>query len=89
MSIECVGMDGKKTPLEEEEQMAKLVGGTLSPINIAMNAVRKFGSIAFNPCIVLGASRIVAFLFDRKTKAQKLAIPRPVHDALFPIHFQS
>ncbi|WP_411503251.1 zinc-dependent alcohol dehydrogenase [Brevibacillus centrosporus] len=43
--IDCVGMDGKKTPLEEEEQKAKLVGGTISPINIAMNAVRKFGTI--------------------------------------------
>ncbi len=50
MSIECVGMDGKKTPLEEEEQMAKLVGGTLSPINIAMNAMRKFGSFRVRPC---------------------------------------
>jgi len=43
--IDCVGMDGKKTPLEEEEQKAKLVGGTLSSISIAMNAVRKFGTI--------------------------------------------
>jgi S-(hydroxymethyl)glutathione dehydrogenase / alcohol dehydrogenase len=43
--IDCVGMDGKKTPLEAEEQKAKLVGGTLSAINIAMNAVRKFGTI--------------------------------------------
>lgn len=50
MSIECVGIDGKKTPLEEEEQMAKLVGGTLSPINIAMNAMRKFGSFRVRPC---------------------------------------
>ena len=43
--IDCVGMDGKKTPLEEEEQKAKLIGGTLSPITIALNAVRKFGTI--------------------------------------------
>ncbi|GGF97625.1 zinc-dependent alcohol dehydrogenase [Paenibacillus abyssi] len=43
--IDCVGMDGKKTPVEAEEQKAKLVGGTLSAVNIAMNAVKKFGTI--------------------------------------------
>lgn len=43
--IDCVGMDGKKTPLELEEQKVGQVGGTLSAINIAMNAVKKFGTI--------------------------------------------
>ena len=43
--IECVGMDGKKSPLEAVEQKLKLQGGTLSAIEIALNAVRKFGTI--------------------------------------------
>src|ERR1700730_8172031 len=43
--IDCVGMDGKKSVLEAVEQKLKLQGGTLSPIQIALNAVRKFGTI--------------------------------------------
>lgn len=43
--IDCVGMDGKKTLLEAAEQKLMLSGGTISPIKIAMNAVRKFGTI--------------------------------------------
>lgn len=43
--IDCVGMDGKKSPLEAVEQKLKLQGGTLSAIEIALNAVRKFGTI--------------------------------------------
>lgn len=43
--IDCVGMDGKKTALEEIGQKLKLQGGTLSPFEIAMNSVRKFGTI--------------------------------------------
>ncbi len=43
--IDCVGMDGKKTPAEAVGQKLKLQGGTISPIKIAMDAVRKFGTI--------------------------------------------
>lgn len=43
--IDAVGMDGKKTPMEAMEQKIKLVGGTTSPIKIAIDAVRKFGTI--------------------------------------------
>jgi S-(hydroxymethyl)glutathione dehydrogenase/alcohol dehydrogenase len=43
--IDCVGMDGKKTAMEAIEQKIKLVGGTLSPIKIAMDTVRKCGTI--------------------------------------------
>lgn len=43
--IDCVGMDGKKTTVEVIEQKLKLQGGTLSAIEIAMNAVKKFGTI--------------------------------------------
>lgn len=43
--IDCVGMDGKKTALEAVEQKLKLQGGTLSAIEIALKAVRKFGTI--------------------------------------------
>lgn len=43
--IDCVGMDGKKTLIEAAEQKLKLVGGTISPIKIAMDAVKKFGTI--------------------------------------------
>ncbi|MBL3643307.1 glutathione-dependent formaldehyde dehydrogenase [Bacillus sp. RHFB] len=43
--IDCVGMDGKKSPLEAVEQKLKLQGGTLSAIEIALNAVRKFGTV--------------------------------------------
>ncbi|MCR8635223.1 zinc-dependent alcohol dehydrogenase [Paenibacillus radicis (ex Xue et al. 2023)] len=43
--IDCVGMDGKKTPLEAVEQKLKLQGGTLSAIEIALKAVKKFGTI--------------------------------------------
>ncbi|MBP1155709.1 MULTISPECIES: zinc-dependent alcohol dehydrogenase [unclassified Paenibacillus] len=43
--IDCVGMDGKKSTIEAIEQKLKLQGGTLSPIKIALDAVRKFGTI--------------------------------------------
>jgi len=43
--IDCVGMDGKKTPMEAIGQKLKLQGGTLSAIEIGMNAVRKFGTM--------------------------------------------
>ncbi|RBW71101.1 zinc-dependent alcohol dehydrogenase [Bacillus taeanensis] len=43
--IDCVGMDGKKSPLEFIEQKLKLQGGTLGPIQIATKAVRKFGNV--------------------------------------------
>jgi S-(hydroxymethyl)glutathione dehydrogenase/alcohol dehydrogenase len=43
--IDCVGMDGKKSPLEYIEQKLKLQGGTLGPIQIATKAVRKFGTV--------------------------------------------
>jgi S-(hydroxymethyl)glutathione dehydrogenase/alcohol dehydrogenase len=43
--IDCVGMNGKKSALEVVEQSLKLQGGTLSAIQIALKAVRKFGTI--------------------------------------------
>ena len=43
--IDPVGMDGKKTPTEAIEQKIMLIGGTISPIKIAMDAVRKFGTM--------------------------------------------
>ncbi|MBH9967360.1 MULTISPECIES: zinc-dependent alcohol dehydrogenase [Rossellomorea] len=43
--IDCVGMDGKKSPLEFVEQKLKLQGGTIGPIQIATKAVRKCGTV--------------------------------------------
>ncbi|TWI59107.1 zinc-dependent alcohol dehydrogenase [Halalkalibacter nanhaiisediminis] len=43
--IDCVGMDGKKSPLEFVEQKLKLQGGTIGPLQIATKAVRKFGTV--------------------------------------------
>ncbi|MGB3261151.1 zinc-dependent alcohol dehydrogenase [Paenisporosarcina sp.] len=43
--IDCVGMDGKMSAVEKVEQKLKLQGGTLSAIDIGLNAVRKFGTI--------------------------------------------
>jgi len=43
--IDCVGMDGKKSPLEFMEQKLKLQGGTIGPIQIATKAVRKCGTV--------------------------------------------
>ncbi|MDI2587116.1 glutathione-dependent formaldehyde dehydrogenase [Psychrobacillus sp. NEAU-3TGS] len=43
--IDCVGMDGKMNLMEKVEQKLKLQGGTLSAIDIGLNAVRKFGTI--------------------------------------------
>ncbi|WP_087971960.1 zinc-dependent alcohol dehydrogenase [Oceanobacillus rekensis] len=43
--IDCVGMDGKKSPLEFVEQKLKLQGGTLGPIQIATKAVKKGGVV--------------------------------------------
>lgn len=43
--IDCVGMDGKKSPLEYVEQKLKLQGGTLGPIQIATKAVKKCGTV--------------------------------------------
>ncbi|RHW38973.1 glutathione-dependent formaldehyde dehydrogenase [Neobacillus notoginsengisoli] len=43
--IDCVGIDGKKSALEKIGQKLHLQGGTISAIEIAMNAARKFGTI--------------------------------------------
>jgi len=43
--IDCVGMDGKKSPLEFIEQKLKLQGGTLGPLQISTKAVRKGGTV--------------------------------------------
>lgn len=43
--IDCVGMDGKKSVIEKVEQKLKLQGGTLSAIQIGIDAVKKFGTI--------------------------------------------
>lgn len=43
--VDCVGMDGKKSVVEKVEQKLKIQGGTLSAIEIGLNAVRKFGTI--------------------------------------------
>ncbi|RXZ02005.1 zinc-dependent alcohol dehydrogenase [Fictibacillus sp. S7] len=43
--IDCVGMDGKKSAVEAIEQKLKLQGGTLSAVQIAIRAVKKFGTI--------------------------------------------
>lgn len=43
--IDCVGMDGKLKVYEKIEQKLKLQGGTLSAIQVAIKAVRKFGTI--------------------------------------------
>ncbi|MFC2947063.1 zinc-dependent alcohol dehydrogenase [Virgibacillus sediminis] len=43
--IDCVGMDGKKSPLEFVEQKLKLQGGTLGPIQISTKAVKKGGIV--------------------------------------------
>ncbi|WP_077623189.1 zinc-dependent alcohol dehydrogenase [Sediminibacillus massiliensis] len=43
--IDCVGMDGKKSPLEFVEQKLKLQGGTLGAIQIATKAVKKCGTV--------------------------------------------
>ena len=43
--IDCVGMDGKLSMIEKLEQKLKLQGGTLSAIEIASKAIKKFGTI--------------------------------------------
>lgn len=43
--IDCVGMDGKMTPLEYLASSLKLQGGALGSLVIATQAVRKFGTI--------------------------------------------
>lgn len=43
--IDCVGMDGKKSPMEYVGQKLKLQGGTLGPIQIATKAIRKGGTL--------------------------------------------
>ena len=43
--IDCVGMDGKMTPLEFLATGAKLQGGSMGALVIATQAVRKFGTI--------------------------------------------
>lgn len=43
--IDCVGIDGKKSAMEKIGQKLHLQGGTISAIEIAMNATRKFGTI--------------------------------------------
>ena len=45
MVIDCVGMDGKKSPLEYVEQKLKLQGGTLGPIQMATKAIKKGGTL--------------------------------------------
>ncbi|MFZ4450661.1 zinc-dependent alcohol dehydrogenase [Salibacterium aidingense] len=44
--IDCVGMDGKKNPVEMVETALKLQGGTMGPIVLASRCVRKGGMIS-------------------------------------------
>lgn len=43
--IDCVGMDGKMSLADRAQQKLKLQGGTLSALDIGLEAVRKFGTI--------------------------------------------
>ena len=43
--LDCVGMDGKMSPIEKVETMFKLQGGSKSAIEIAAQAVRKCGTV--------------------------------------------
>jgi len=43
--IDCVGFDGKMSPIEKVEQKLMVQGGTLSAIKVAKEAVRKFGTV--------------------------------------------
>lgn len=43
--IDCVGMDGKMSAIEKIGQKLKVQGGTLSALDIGIDAVRKFGTI--------------------------------------------
>lgn len=43
--IDCVGLDAKKSVLEAVETTLKLQGGSLSAFNLAVDMVRKFGTI--------------------------------------------
>lgn len=43
--VDCVGIDGKKSPIEKVEQKLMVQGGTLSAIKVAKEAVRKFGIV--------------------------------------------
>lgn len=43
--IDCVGMDGKMSLADKAQQKLKLQGGTLSALDIGLEAVRKFGTI--------------------------------------------
>lgn len=43
--IDCVGMDGKMSALEKVSSALKLQGGSLGPITLASQAVRKFGTV--------------------------------------------
>ena len=43
--IDCVGMDGKKSPIEKVETALKIQGGTIGPIQIAIKAIRKYGTL--------------------------------------------
>lgn len=43
--IDCVGMDGKKSPLEYLEQKLMLQGGTQGAIQIATKAIKKAGTV--------------------------------------------
>ncbi|MGD7009989.1 zinc-dependent alcohol dehydrogenase [Metabacillus sp. 84] len=52
--IDCVGMDGRMTAMEKIGQKLNLHGGSLGPIRIASEAVRKFGTIQLTG--VYGAS---------------------------------
>ncbi|WP_158736271.1 zinc-dependent alcohol dehydrogenase [Alteribacillus sp. YIM 98480] len=44
--IDCVGMDGKKSAVEMVETALKLQGGTMGPIVLASQAVRKGGTVS-------------------------------------------
>ncbi|CAM2778254.1 zinc-dependent alcohol dehydrogenase [Paenibacillus sediminis] len=43
--IDCVGLDAKRTPVETVETALRMQGGSLSAFNIAVDVVRKFGTI--------------------------------------------
>ncbi|PYZ96418.1 glutathione-dependent formaldehyde dehydrogenase [Alteribacter lacisalsi] len=44
--IDCVGMDGKKSAFEMVESALKLQGGTMGPVQLASQCVRKGGTVS-------------------------------------------
>lgn len=74
--IDCVGMDGKKSVLEKVETALKLQGGTLGPLRMAIQMVRKGGTVQLTGFYgMLYHAFPLGYMFERNITLRMGSVP--------------